>query len=400
MRDGLDQHELLAFIEAELSPEDAAALRRRLASQPALLRRLDAMREDRASLRGLPEPVVDRDLVAELEPLLAKPMLLSDGPAPLMRPGAYRARHRRGVRWTRLAAAAGFAIVAIGGVSALAFNLLGSMDPKSDSPSVASGETTGAESPADGRVASAGRSAASEDGELHHWDAVQADLRSLDAEDADATSTPPTRDVIRLASGDHAIESAFALVLNDTSRERLVARMSTMVEDMRRASLVRNFTYDEALAAWSEMVRSTDLPAKEQLIASRDGWKSTSLTRRQKRDIGQVAERTTIDLGESLSGRDDLAPAPEQQLRFGEAGADLSVTVPARYLMAFLETLNEEFGPAVALRAFGGALSEDAVGSSDEWSRWTAWRDAVASFRDELANDESLLVVIPIVRGE
>ncbi|MHC5008663.1 MAG: anti-sigma factor family protein, partial [Planctomycetota bacterium] len=81
MTQRFDEAELLALIEDTLDPTDAQRLRQRLASEPEAVALIDRMREDRELLRSIPEPEVPGGLLAELEPILARPMLMPDLPA-------------------------------------------------------------------------------------------------------------------------------------------------------------------------------------------------------------------------------------------------------------------------------------------------------------------------------
>ena len=118
--DSYDEHELLALIEDELDPERTRALRQRLAREPAALAAVDRMRSDRRRLRTLEAPAPPADLLADLEPLMARPMLVEMRPSALRRARARRERRLR-VMQAALVAAAAVALLVGGwvGVSGL-----------------------------------------------------------------------------------------------------------------------------------------------------------------------------------------------------------------------------------------------------------------------------------------
>ena len=99
MFDRFDEAQLLALIEDELDPRDAQALRERLADEPRVLRAIEAMRRDRTALKTTHEPELPGDLLADLEPMMARPMLMPEAD--------WRRQRRRRVRppaWAVMAA--------------------------------------------------------------------------------------------------------------------------------------------------------------------------------------------------------------------------------------------------------------------------------------------------------
>ena len=87
MFESFDESDLLAYVEDELPPEKTDTLRMLLAAHPRALAVIEAMRHDRAILGTDPEPAVPDDLLAELEPMMARPMLMAD-------PQDWRRRYR------------------------------------------------------------------------------------------------------------------------------------------------------------------------------------------------------------------------------------------------------------------------------------------------------------------
>lgn len=114
--------ELVAWVEDRLSPRRTARLESALDGRAEVAELLAALRRDRAALRALPEPTLERDLLSDLEPALARPMLV--GAVNDAAPGAWRRRHRRariagriGGAARRLAVAAAILVLAGGGLA-------------------------------------------------------------------------------------------------------------------------------------------------------------------------------------------------------------------------------------------------------------------------------------------
>ena len=99
MFEGFDEADLLALVEDELDPKREARLRRRLADHPEALAVIERLRGDRDVLRTSPEPDLPTDLLTELEPMMARPMLMPE-------PTDWRRRYRRRRPRGRYAAAA------------------------------------------------------------------------------------------------------------------------------------------------------------------------------------------------------------------------------------------------------------------------------------------------------
>ena len=78
--DAFDQDRLLAFVEGELDPTDAAALEAELATVPGARELVRALAEDRRDLRSMPEPAPPIDFRRAVEPALARPMLMESRP--------------------------------------------------------------------------------------------------------------------------------------------------------------------------------------------------------------------------------------------------------------------------------------------------------------------------------
>ena len=111
--------DLLALIEGELAPKQAARLRQRLAGDPQMAALVQRLQDDRQMLRTMDEPPLPADLITELEPMLARPMLMPVS-------GDWRQRYKPRRPWRRYAAIAAVVCMALlAGVWAAASGLLG-----------------------------------------------------------------------------------------------------------------------------------------------------------------------------------------------------------------------------------------------------------------------------------
>ncbi|MCZ6835191.1 MAG: hypothetical protein O7G85_05390, partial [Planctomycetota bacterium] len=111
-----DEAQLLAFVEGELDPKQQRTLLTRLESNPQAKKAILLMCDDRESMRSIADPELPCDFMAQIEPWLARPMLLETSPA---KPGEMRRKQRRALRqkqWPRMAAAAVLLLVLSGGI--------------------------------------------------------------------------------------------------------------------------------------------------------------------------------------------------------------------------------------------------------------------------------------------
>lgn len=413
MREVLNDIDLLDFIEDGLTPPRAAALRAQLANQPEVLARLERMKGDRAMLAADVEPMLAADLVAELEPLLAKPMLLGASPLKQVRPGVYRAKHRRSFarRWQPLAMAAGILLTA-GTAIALLIVEFGPWQGRSNADRLAS---TGSDDDGSGQDPdSADRRIEMADGGssvIHHWLPAADLLNSALAMELPAGGAGAIDPALRitLRSGAEAIESPVALVLSRDRADEVMQRLASMIEEHRAtaggdlyvagAALVRNFTYAEVESAWRDMVASSGLPRQDQLIASMNGRPGTvGFTAQQKETVHRVARHSTIELGERLAGDPALAATAEQQLRFGDFGAAHAITLSAHEVIDLLESLSTEFGAAIQLAPLGAMTAEDDPSGDDPLREWRQWREAIEAIAGIQHESKQIdgLIVVPI----
>ncbi len=370
MLDHFDESDLLALIEGELGPEEAKALWRRISEDPHARGVIQAMRRDRELLQSLGEPPVPVDLLAELEPRLARPMLMAPTGEDLRR------RHRRRRRrYGPIATAAGIGLMLFGGVYwAAVSGLLSSTgpeaadrfatatDPASASNDVSSGVGDAWLTPRPlvtkqsrgGPVPPPGSS-------IHHRGPLDVPFVGTvaDAHDEDAPArfarsgrrpSPNESDdgKVRLLAAD------FAIVLRSADAEDAQRILQNVAQRFpNRSAVVRNFSFAEAqrlaeawlLTAWADIgpgetearfdaARSSRLDRKPQslsdlkLVASRA---KSQLAKREQRRPTETDHRS-----EQLYGPKALAPSFEQQLDFSRRGADYTIAIPASQLRAAL----------------------------------------------------------------
>ena len=118
--DQFDEIQILALIEGELSPRNENRLLAKLESNPQVREQVMQMRRDRSELRDMTEIDLPRDFLIDLEPLLARPMLMD--PTPARKPGEYRRRHQfdnRRTPWRRFGIAAMILLTLTGGIWAV-----------------------------------------------------------------------------------------------------------------------------------------------------------------------------------------------------------------------------------------------------------------------------------------
>lgn len=105
---------LLGWVEDTLAPEDRARVEAMFAADPDLARTLESMRRHRMLVGRLVDPPVPSDLDAQVERVLARPLLSAPSP------GQYRRRNRPPISMSRLRRPALAAAVVVCGLGLLA----------------------------------------------------------------------------------------------------------------------------------------------------------------------------------------------------------------------------------------------------------------------------------------
>jgi hypothetical protein len=438
MSDQLSESELLAYVEDELDANQVSALRARLAGDRHVLAALDRLREDRALLRSAGEPAPPVDFLTELEPQLARPMLMEQPP------GAYRRRHRRRrrrVRWTALAVAAALPVVIFAGVWAL---LSVGTPADSERPGDA-GQGGLAQAPAEGgsgavasdigvepRLADAGEGAWPPAGSVivHEYPLPAGPRFAMARPTGEAERPfPPTED----GAGSRAamVSAVFALVVpagNVPDGERIIRQaveaFAASGDEPAEPSvaLVRNFTYAEARMLvdryYQPMPADPSPPDRYAAVGDEADRSSVSLEERQRQYrrlaqmIRELRTRHRPDeealFSTQLIGPDRLAASYERQLSFSSRGATHTITIPAASLAEMLTRLYQADGASTTLRLLppedprqlrAGAGPEGELGAASLRQQAEDYR-SIRRFIDQLREDadyREAYVLLPVV---
>ncbi len=391
MPDNFDETDLLAFVEDELDPDRAAQVRRLLADDRETLVLLEQMQDDRRMLRSMDEPVVPADLLAELEPMMARPMLMPD-------PGDWRRRYRKRRPWRRLAAVAAIVgMVLFAGVWASTSGLIGfgrttsstlalTDGPIPIAPDIAVAESTGAEQwpPAESII--------------HHYaPGAPAELGMAAAESPQGYAKMVTAGQTgprpgRRAPGMAPRLTALQFVLVVTSRggqdergiEQTLRRVLQEVDG--ETALVRNFSFQEARQIAQRLRVEHGRALDRDLARARDDFAgmaglASGADRSPGGDVDlpsrrQAAGRLARKLEQSggpvkvsgqLVGPRSLAPTYEQQLEYADRGAIWTITVPFERLNDVLARLQVNEGQATALQAWSAEDGSGQLSGVESW---------------------------------
>jgi hypothetical protein len=398
MTQRFDEAELLALIEDTLDPTDAQRLRQRLASEPEAVALIDRMREDRELLRSIPEPEVPGGLLAELEPILARPMLMPDLPA--------RRRRRRPLL---SAVAAAVVLLSVGGFWAV---LISTVGPVAPSPVEVAGAVSGPVQEAAPGPSSIDPSPALAKGSQgpwppsgsvihHHAPLVGVPGRTSVADGRDVADSAPR-------TGEPALVAAdFMLVVRAHDETEAQQTLQRIVSDLgTETALVRNFTYGEAdeieaLRRMAEGARPADAVDPADTVAGAVG-ETPSRRRDQRGNAGRPPPRprpqamleTRFTRSELLVGSRELAPSFARQLDFSERGAVYTLSVPAARLMQVLARLQLDEKQQTSLRVDAGSGDDD---TTDElrWLRdWPLAKQAAAALE---THGRDAVILLPVV---
>ncbi len=370
MLDHFDESDLLALIEGELGPEEAKALWRRISEDPHARGVIQAMQRDRELLQSLGEPPMPVDLLAELEPRLARPMLMGPTGEDLRR------RHRRRRRrYGPIAAAAGIGLMLFAGVYWVAvsgwlsstgpepadqFAMATDPAPASVDSSSSDGDTWRTPRPLVANQ-SGGGPVPPPGSSIHHRGPLDvpfvAAVADADEEAAPARFAGRGRRPSPNESGDGKVQllaADFAIVLRFADAQDAQRILQNVAQRFpNRSAVVRNFSFAEAqrlAEAWLLTARADIGPGENE--ARFDAGRSSRLDRKPQSlsDLKLVASRAQSQLAkreqrrptemdhrsEQLYGPKALAPSFEQQLDFSRRGADYTIAIPASQLPAVL----------------------------------------------------------------
>ncbi|MHC4416077.1 MAG: anti-sigma factor family protein [Planctomycetota bacterium] len=408
MLDQFDEAELLSLIEGELDPEKAEALEERLAAEPGALALIERMRDDRVLMRSLGEVELPTDLMAELEPLMARPMLMPP-PSELR-----RRRRRRGPRRVVIAAAVAAPLLVVGVWAAMtgvrwpgergAVPVSGLTDDEtlpSGPLAGEAGEPSGG-APGEGAVAEAwpppGR-------EIHHRAPLALAAAGSEVGPGPDESTAPRPDVTQLAAG-------FVLIVETEDSTRAEEALRRVVSGLGpRAALVRNFSEQEAERLAEEWRLSMPQRLEEEGLAASAGSEAIDEKpdlrvrpeRGQEATLNGIRKRSGDGTasGRQLWGPSELAPSLEQQLAFSGHGAAYTIAVPVSQVAGILARLRLAEGQTTSLQTLRPALWAGPGVPEAEGDYWLGAYPAVRAAADRLRADAPhAVVLLPVVVEE
>ncbi|UCD73885.1 MAG: hypothetical protein JSV91_08805 [Phycisphaerales bacterium] len=423
MLKGFDESELLELIEGELDPKRARALRDQLAKDPASLEAVNRLRADRALLQSCRQPDLPRDFLAEMEPLLARPMLVGSPPGEYRR--QLRHRSHRPV-WSRVAAVAAIMLICSGALWATFSYVLkpdsepGMIAAVDDDARSTTGSRPGPASPdqPDQAVAAVPSPADPATGTIHHYAPQRPGAGQWTASAAGATGGEP--DTVQMRSAPRvrkeAAEFALVLVASDSTRAE-EALVRNLQDSTMPVALVRNFNIEEAeaLAEQWRLAQGRDRDRREDpepLRAETGGrreYRSGSpdldrLVRQAERQLRALQELSAAGAevqqpSGQLIGSAELAPSLKHQLGFSSRGAALTVSVPLADLPALLEKLAVVDGATTAVLMLPDSdAAADARGAVPLQARWLADAPSVrAALRRLRQAGEHTVVELPVV---
>jgi hypothetical protein len=418
---GFDESELLALIEGELAPEDAAALRARLAESPGALAAVDAILADRAALRREPEPALPRDFLADFEHLLARPMLLrafADAPTAeelvIAAPGEFRRAHRRPIvrRRLRRSALLAAAVMLAGGAAWLAIRNDVVSLPRvhlawSGGAAEDSGRAEIAAAEPSARWNQPGMWPPGPDAVVHHhlprtWPGVGSEPPNLAASPAPAQPRAAQTDPrpVEIVLAVHGADAASV----ERDMERLVAQLGA------HAALVQNFSYEEA-----RKLEAQWLASRSNLSAPGRPPQDVRAGSRADRHFAELAQRASQQSASSppagagnpaqtsgsrqLVGQPALAASLVQQLDYSSRGATHTVTLRLADLHRFLAAMHERPGLRTALAPLPHEPAPG-LGSVGEQSEAASWAERASRLQELLAEieaaGEDALILLPI----
>ncbi len=374
------ESDLLALIEEELDPKTAEALRQRLAQEPEVQALVERICADRAQLRSAGEPPLPEDLLSEIEPMLARPMLMPETD--------WRRRNRRGRRAApALVAAALLAVGIFAGIWAVGGRVLRVPAP--------------AQAPAPAAAVEAARTQPAQP-------AAKAPQQPVVVADASTGSRAPAPPVLAPRAETRAglVPAGFVLVVAGGEAGAVEASIEAALAGIGpRTALVRNFTYDEADRLQGELIAEGSGARRRHDSSAPTAGTSpppprVEIPARQRRDSGRPAAgsppsgESAAPRSEILHGPRDLAPSYEQQLEHSQWGAAYTISIPAGRLNDLLALLNVEQGRRTELRLPRGAAAEDAPDPLTWVRDYAEIQQTVARLR---AADQDALILLPVV---
>ncbi len=333
--------DLLALIEGELAPKQAARLRRRLAADPQMAALVQRLQDDREMLRTMAPPPLPVGLLTELEPMMARPMLMPNS-------GDWRRRYRRRRPWRRYVAIAAVVCMALlAGVWAVGSGLLdgGSVEDStlamSGAPMSQPSFGIGEQRPADATPNDQWRP---ERSTVHHHHPVGDATRLADPREPERRVPPGPR---RERGATPMLTAAdFVLVVSagDGGEQAVQDTLQRVVGGLNaEAALVRNFSFEQAQQLARRVEADKGRRLDRELSRAGTDFAGITATGRaaggerlvRRRSAASRLARTIDQSGGALAvsgqlvGPRSLAPTYEQQIDYAEGGAIWTITVPA-----------------------------------------------------------------------
>ena len=415
MLDQFDESDLLALVEDELGPQEAEALSKRLSQNPHALEVIQSMRRDRELLQSLGEPPLPVDLLAELEPRLARPMLIAPTGEDLRR------RQRRERRRYGPLAAAGIGLVLFVGGWFVVSGLFSSTNSE-PTDQLALATNPGDEIPVGGdawrsprpRVAdqSGNGPVPAPGSSIHHRGPLDLPGTSSFVDANDDTEAPLRSPDRSVATG--LLAADFAIVLRSADAEDVERSLRNVAMQFgSESAVVRNFSFDEAqrlAAQWLQTVRAQvgsgeaeprfDVTAPGEIdpdVKSLSDPKVVAIwAQSQLAATGQRRGPGTQQLGEQLHGTRSLAPSLAQQLDYAQRGAAYTITIPASQLRGVLAQMQMSEAQTTTLRMLTLDNDDRSVQSADA-ARLVNFAQAREAADRLIQQSPEAVILLPVV---
>jgi len=387
-----DEIQILALIEGELSPRNENRLLAKLESNPQVREQVMQMRRDRSELRDMTEIDLPRDFLIDLEPLLARPMLMD--PTPARKPGEYRRRHQldnRRTPWRRYAVAAMILLTLTGGIWAVSSGQAGRslqalqaflFDQEEMLPDRLQVEDIAAPV-----FANLEDEWTLEDGILHHYRPQPVTLPTLASADDAANATLNNRPNQKIIANVAIIVKSKDAAYFEQSMSDLLPRFDFQI------ALVRNHT---SVIRRTERNGSTPNPTPRN---AKESGKQRSLDRQVSSELNEFLRPDFKPLRDGqVLGRRDFRPSRDQQIGFDVLGASHTLCITSIRVNELLGQVATLPHLATQLRVINdaGSVGMDLIhrSSSQSLADLRKVREAMAG----LANHgDGAVVMIPVI---
>lgn len=346
-----DESELLSLIEDELEGKREQIVLAKLEANPRVKAMVLQMRADRAALRTTEEPEMPRDIMADLEPLLSRPMLFASTTS---KPGELRRRHRAARRRRQLPriAAAAVLLLALGGVIwassgyiTSGFEQIAAAFRDSSGTSVTQDEHGQAIPDRHDRVATnQAPSVSPEDGVLHHFrpEPVPMDQFALAGPEGNSNAKPGGSDnpgtpgSQGVAGGAAAPMTALALVVD--------ADGATSVEQAVRDLLPKLASPAAVVRNYSPKFEGRDIDTAPTGPTMKTGGGASARRNLDAADHGDAGQSAAVYASMKIGqaeGTRELVPSRAEQTRFADYGASHTISVTRSHLNDLLGQLGQ-----------------------------------------------------------